>query len=807
MKLRLYISLIIFITYLPISWCQVLAPLGEGISGKVVDMVTTVNDELVVCHVEEDKPKVSVWNGYFWRNLDGLSVGLLSDEETNQRRVHHLAYENDEVFLVIENIITGNRNFELWRWSKGQWSMINHPLIQSANSIDYITYLNNEIQLIGKFRSSGVPYNVVSINHNRLTVKGNTVARNFTNDNFLDVINTTRELVAVGNFTVPSQGVRTMAAWNGDVWQLREYPAFLKENSRLGTHQGATIVFGSNLDGTVGVRKQSGNAWIEMSQGLNHFEVKDVRKFVDYNGQLFCVGKFIENATNITSELIVYDGFHWNKVELNHTKIDGLTNFNDNLVLFGDLQTSDVPLNVGVLKDEVAGVFIRVFEDKNENGIKDENEDYLSNVSLTEQISGAVISSNQNGTIYYESLLRPVNFAIHDRVLYKSTTENIDIRLQQSKAYGFYDVGVVLNDNVNDLNLKMTDFEGLFYTRGEFKKFLVCAQNNGTTDAENAIIELKPSGPYGLFNSNITPNLRDEDRIVWVVNKLPANDEFCIEVELEPLTENQFEIIGFVGWENISDDINKDNNSSRILYKNAPQLPNQKGSEMSFIPLQTEQLKYTIAFKNTTDRVLKSIRIVDEIDSQLYLMSGISYISTHDARLDRSFIEMPNGNYKYTCVWTLDNINLPSSSTDDINSEGAITFLFDIWNEKLKSGMEICNQAKIFFEYEDGYECMPLRTNTVCLDVSATDNTKLSTDKINIGSTLSVYPNPSDKFVTINNQSNAEQNVTVVNTMGQEVVNMILKSGENKTLITESWSSGIYLIQSNNQTVERLIVY
>lgn len=806
--IKYYISILIVFSVISLVNAQVIAPLGSGINGDVLEITTNENKELVVCHEIDNALKVSVWNGFFWRALSGLNIQPLFDDVNTYRRFKNIFQEKDVVYIIVEMLSSnGNISFEITEWKNGRWMIINNPLISNASSIDFITSVNGEVQMIGKFRKDGIPYNVLEVNNNEILPKGNAVARNFTNDNFKGVLNTSNQLIAVGEFTVPSQGTRTMASWNGSVWQIQDYPAFLKENSVIGLHQGVPVVLGKNLDNSIGVKKQSGNSWIDMSQGLNQIDIIEVRKFLDFNGTLYCVGKFKENYNQKTTELMAYDGLNWNPILLNQAKIMGLSSYKKALLMWGDLQTKDVTLNLGSYKDNIAAVFLRVFEDSNGNGIKDNDENYLSSVGLVEQISGAVITSGNDGQIYYEAGLRPVYFSVQDKDYFELTTPNVDFKIQNFSARGFYDVGVKRKEGVKDIAIGITDFQGLNYTKGSFKKFLVCAENKGSLNAENVILELNPSGPYGLFSSDVVPNLRDEDRIVWVINQLPAQEKFCIQVELEPLTENTFEITGFVGWEGLQDEINQDNNRTRLSYKNAPQLPNQKSTNAAFITVDTERLTYTIAFKNTTGRVLKNIRIVDQIDSQLYVLSGISYTTTHNTILDRSYKEMANGNYKYTCIWTLDNINLPTSNGDDLQSEGAITFYFDIRKDKLKEGMKICNQAKIFFEYTDGYMFEPFLTNNVCLDVLKNGNGQISTSKLESNYWINIYPNPANRFFVIDNVSKENRSFTIFNSMGQEVKIFDLKAGVSSKHSVENWSQGIYFIKSGNQIIDKIVVY
>jgi hypothetical protein len=77
-----------------------------------------------------------------------------------------------------------------------------------------------------------------------------------------------------------------------------------------------------------------------------------------------------------------------------------------------------------------------------------------------------------------------------------------------------------------------------------------------------------------------------------------------------------------------------------------------------------------------------------------------------------------------------------------------------------------------------------------CISSGSVEN-----DEIDMNHTISVYPNPSNTFVTINSQNDTESSTyAIFNSMGQQVLAGKLEGKTNNIDISDL-EAGIYLIQ------------
>jgi hypothetical protein len=134
--------------------------------------------------------------------------------------------------------------------------------------------------------------------------------------------------------------------------------------------------------------------------------------------------------------------------------------------------------------------------------------------------------------------------------------------------------------------------------------------------------------------------------------------------------------------------------------------PNDKGvtpeglTEEKFTPTNTD-LHYLIRFQNTGTDVAYRVVVVDTLSTKLDLATFQMGAASHNYKLSVS------GKGRPILTWTFNNINLPDSTTDQLGSNGFLSFSIKPKAE-LPEKEKIENFADIFFDYNE-----PVRTNTV----------------------------------------------------------------------------------------------
>jgi Leucine-rich repeat (LRR) protein len=213
-------------------------------------------------------------------------------------------------------------------------------------------------------------------------------------------------------------------------------------------------------------------------------------------------------------------------------------------------------------------------------------------------------------------------------------------------------------------------------------------------------------------------------------------------------------------------------------------------------------LDYMIRFQNTGTDVAYDIVIVDTL-SNYYDLSTIQWgVSSHSYTVDVS------GQDQAIIRFTFDNIFLPDSSSDELNSHGFVKFKIAAF-DTLINGTEIKNFADIYFDYNS-----PIRTNTAITTISDTTllGTPIEVDVVTnikeneLGGTT-VSPNPFSEHLNIVFEKNSSYEIKVLNVLGKEIQTTIFE-GKKVTLITSELPRGIYIVQVTSQDgirVEKII--
>ena len=88
--------------------------------------------------------------------------------------------------------------------------------------------------------------------------------------------------------------------------------------------------------------------------------------------------------------------------------------------------------------------------------------------------------------------------------------------------------------------------------------------------------------------------------------------------------------------------------------------------------------------------------------------------------------------------------------------------------------------------------------NTTCITI-----TRLTNIEENIASKISVYPNPANNFITVDNAENA--NITIINMLGEVVAN-VNNASLNQTIDISKLASGTYFVKIDNKVFKFNVV-
>ncbi|MGQ8338156.1 T9SS type A sorting domain-containing protein [Sunxiuqinia sp. A32] len=220
-------------------------------------------------------------------------------------------------------------------------------------------------------------------------------------------------------------------------------------------------------------------------------------------------------------------------------------------------------------------------------------------------------------------------------------------------------------------------------------------------------------------------------------------------------------------------------------------------TENNYLMLGTP-LDYLIRFQNTGSDTAYTIVVVDSLSANLDISTIEWGASSHPYTLNVS------GYGKPVLKFTFNNVNLPDSTTDEVNSHGFVKFKIAPYNN-IPMETEINNAADIYFDYN-----LPVRTNTAHVTISDTVligdliNVKIITD-ITEDKLLNyqLMPNPFSNHIDIVFDKYSNYDIKIFDLLGNQILTKTTR-GRQYSLSTSELPRGVYLLQIKSDEVTRV---
>ena len=784
---------------------QIVSPLGYGLEYSP-EKISKYKSGVAATYINSDDiVEVQVWNGDFWYTLTNPPLPTAGSNSMGYLEIKDLVEINGELYLLAEHTLDlmPNAPNYILKWDGSDWTNLADTRVNNALVLNKLIVQGNKIQLVGIFSGDSTDHNIAEFTNGSWNLKGNLLTKNIANDNFKTVINAHNKTYVTGEFTDPALGTVTLAEWNGNIWQNTQYPAFLTDNSSIGVYNNQLVVYGNNSFSDEKVKIQSGTSWLDISNGLEDYTVEEIRSFKQNNNVLYAIGDFT-GPSNESVTVMMYSNNTWSPVEANVDFITSAEIANNTLFVGGAFSDNGRLNNIGKLDLEKALIVAGVFNDKNENCIKDAGEEYIRNYPLIVNNEVDFLMSDKFGQLYLTVPKAQYTLNASAIEYWSPTCDDIAIDATTSAEFAGYNFGVKKASNIKDAASWITDNQSYVHEKGNIKKALVCVSNSGSADINGAVLELDHDNSISNFSSERAYDSYISNKASWTVN-ISAESELCFYVSFETLTEGEFEISTNVKLSHDDVDANTENNASQLKYKTGTTLINQKHcNNGDVIERNEEYLNYKIGFKNEGSQQAVDVKIIDVLDDKIVPSAkGMHYWYSHNCTsLPTEYTILPNGNWQYKFIWEYEDINLSNATGSE--SEGFLDFKIYLHPNTLKVGDEVCNTAKIYYSYRKGSFNEPITTNTVCSSVSentGTPDIPSNTLGVHIG------PIPATDILTVENTSNKDYQIGVYNTLGQSISNWTLKKNSTVNHNISDLPKGVYFIYASGHFVQKVIVY
>lgn len=266
--------------------------------------------------------------------------------------------------------------------------------------------------------------------------------------------------------------------------------------------------------------------------------------------------------------------------------------------------------------------------------------------------------------------------------------------------------------------------------------------------AVDPLLEFEETTNNGIYNMT-------DSKVSWVIDHLPAFSQGSVRARfLVPPSIPLGTLLDYESNISINDPETtlEDNTSNWTEEVRNSFDPNDKtgfpkgvGPE-GRIDKDLRSLSYRINFQNTGNDTAYVVVLHDTLDASVFNIASIRPLeASHEYEIDLKGENI--------LVFNFQNINLPDSTTNFLESNGYVIFSIKL-KENLPLGTTIENSAAIFFDYNP-----PIITNTTLHTIS--DLTEISTLPSLSISDIEITPNPTVDFFSINYQLNKSSKVKV----------------------------------------------
>jgi len=427
----------------------------------------------------------------------------------------------------------------------------------------------------------------------------------------------------------------------------------------------------------------------------------------------------------------------------------------------------------------------KMYADVNNNTIQDVGELGVSNKMVTEQNTGRLSFSQQNGK-YSLSVLDTGGFSVSASTInYYNSVPLVHTayfnNINQTDSLN--DFALQPNGVINDVCINLTPVS--LFRSGFDATYYISYINNGTTTLTPTVIFF-PDANVSFTSANVTPTSVTTDSVVWNIGALapfqsgsivvtvnvhtglPIGSLINSSVRIEPVAGDANPGCNYSSWEVFtigSFDPNDILVSRDTLF--TTEIPNPP------------YLDYIIRFQNTGNDTAFNVKVLNPLDTNKLQLNTLEYVaSSHPVNMNFIYHER-NMEFKF------DNILLPDSNVNEPLSHGFIHYRIKP-KTSLVLNDSIQNNAAIYFDFND-----PVITNT------ATTHVVLPTGIASYQSEekILLYPNPAQSELNIQLTTGVEK-IQVIDVLGKIVFEKKTNSQQYLKINISQFQNGVYFVKA-----------
>ncbi len=441
-----------------------------------------------------------------------------------------------------------------------------------------------------------------------------------------------------------------------------------------------------------------------------------------------------------------------------------------------------------------------IFNDANENGIKDIGEDSLIGTKV-KLINKNIVHLTQNdGNYYFACDSGTQQIQCLPMTYWDFTTDSIlnVYVLDSSTHVGNNNFGIKLQGASSDVSVDITGNTAIINANVDY--WLTYRNEAALPKSGTVVLTIDPLTTF--VSSSPPPDVQSGNVITWNYANLVSQETRQINlILLMPGVAFLNDTMLTTAIINpILGDMYLPNNYDTLRQRMYGSFdPNDKtvdkgvGSQ-GYTFFGTE-LEYTIHFQNTGTAPASRVEIVDTIDNNLDIQSFCLVSSSHNVS-----IEITDSN---ELIFIFSNIQLPDSGFSPSASCGFVKFVIKP-KEGLAENTHVVNSAGIYFDANPAVVTNQT-LNTYVSNIIITDiGTMASRDE-----TIHIFPNPSSGLINITfAQSVKNTKIDVLTSSGQLIYSKNINNQTSSSVDLSNFVKGLYFIkvQTGNGVVVRKVV-
>jgi len=456
--------------------------------------------------------------------------------------------------------------------------------------------------------------------------------------------------------------------------------------------------------------------WISDGTDIGTFMLKDINPG-EYEGSNPYEYTVIGNQAYFTAEdansrqFWKTDGTSENTVQITNFENAELRDFEisvpyqGNLFFIADSDSYGTELFYLDLENNVA-LSGFVYQDNNENGIRDTDENGIPGIAvITEYDNQELVSfSNEEGRFEFYNILGNVSISSDPNSCFIQTSDPEFYNVNTSDPTIDISFGFKVSDDMKSMKPILASAP----TRCNFLvPFWITIINSGCLETAGRVT-MNIDELTNFSYSDISPTEMNGESIVWEIPEINNNETYKIQVFLNMPDETfvdeeikfnlKTEFLEASGEYTFSSEVDY-NATIRCAIDPNDKLVNVDKIEQEEYALIDAPLIYTVRFQNTGNDTAFTVRIEDKISEDLDIRTIRPLAGSHPYNF---FV-----NSDRTLEVIFENIMLPDSTTNNLESQGFISFeIYPL--AEIEEFTDIENTAYIYFDFN-----APIITNTV----------------------------------------------------------------------------------------------